>query len=417
MKAVASVRDAASGPASDPEALIREARRRQRQRRLVVVAGIAAAAGVLSAGLVVFGPGANRPGRPPRNIAASAPAVHRPAVPPMSRGIRATVLIWTYLHGTWLERPGSGRFRASAKPDLAVGDYQPALIRVGGWLVYVGDGPSAIRDDLSGRPRKLWTWLRGQPGTFRPAAQPGHVWLTFNDHRLKPQRPERARLVSVPAGHPGPAVTLPHGYLLVSGTDRGLLLTGTRGGLALWRPGSPPRPLPYSKNDGTTTGQGATARLIAYNTRCRWPAAARSYSEQCGVLRVYDVLTGQLVSASAPPSTAAWAPYDFNRVSSISPGNTMIAATAVPTSDAQDGWLFVARLHRAHLSLTRVPHESGLLLSCLAWSTHGSWLFYPGHGSRLWGYQATTGKVRSSRLPACPSNGIMAAYPSLPTAK
>ncbi len=59
-------------------------------------------------------------------------------------------------------------------------------------------------------------------------------------------------------------MTIPHGYLLVSGTDRGLLLSGTRGGLDLWKPGSPPRPLPYSRNDGSTDGLGATAQLVAY---------------------------------------------------------------------------------------------------------------------------------------------------------
>jgi hypothetical protein len=57
------------------------------------------------------------------------------------------------------------------------------MIRVGRWLVYVGDGTSAIRDDLSGPPRKLWTQVHAQPGPFMPAAQPGHVWLVFRNQR------------------------------------------------------------------------------------------------------------------------------------------------------------------------------------------------------------------------------------------
>jgi len=30
----------------------------------------------------------------------------------------------------------------------------------------------------------------------------------------------------------------------------------------------------------------------------------------------------------------------------------------------------------------------------------------------MWAFQATTGKMRSSKLPDCPSSGIMIAYPS-----
>jgi hypothetical protein len=322
------------------------------------------------------------------------------------------VLIWTYLHATWLEQPGSNGFRRSWKPDLAVGDYQPALTRTGGWLVYVGDGTSAIREDLSGRPRELWSRVHGGPGPFAPAAQPGHVWLVFNYHHLRPRRPERARLVSVPAGRPGPAVTLPRGYLLIRGTDKGMLVSGTRGGLDLWKPGSPPRPLPYSRNDGSTAGFGATARLVAYGTQCRWPAAARSYSQQCRMLRAYDVVTGRLASVPAPPGTTAWAPYQFNRIFSIAPGNTMLAATAIRAPGARDGHLYVVRLDGIHPRLLRVPRAAGLLLSCLTWSPRGSWLFYPGPGSRLWAFQATTGQVRSSRLPTCHDAGTVIAYPT-----
>ncbi len=193
-----------AGRAADPEALIREARRRQRRRRLAVTAAVAVAAGVVSAGVAVSGTGTGRPSPPPRSAHARHPAARQPDVPPIPRSVGATVLIWTYQNATWLEQPGTGRLYHSWKPDLAVGDYQPAMIPVGRWLVYVGDGASAIRDDLSGRPRELWTRAGGQTPFFAPAAQRGHVWLVFNE-RLRRHRPERARLVSVPAGRPGPA--------------------------------------------------------------------------------------------------------------------------------------------------------------------------------------------------------------------
>jgi len=410
MKAV-TTRLSVATPPPDPEVLIREARRRQRRRRLAVIAVIVAA-GLAYGGIALLGPAASRPARPPASVPARPHATQRLAVPSIPQSVRATVLIWTYLHGTWLEQPGSDGFRHSGKPVLSVGDYQPALTHTGGWLVYVGDGTSAIREDLSGRPRKLWTRVSEHLPPFMPAAELGHVWLVFNDHNLQPRRPEHARLVSVPAGQPGRKVTIPHGYWLVSGTERGLLLSGIRGGLALWRPGSPPRRLPYTRNGGLSIGFGATARLVAYGTRCDEPAAARSYTPQCGILRAYDVVTGRLTSVPAPPGTAAWAPYQFNRIFSIAPGNAMLAATAIAAPEARHGHLYVVRLDGTHPSVIRVPHAAGLLLSCITWSPRGSWLFYPGPGSRLWAYQATTGKVRSSRLPSCRDAGIMIAYPT-----
>ncbi len=400
-----------AGRAADPEALIREARRRQRRRRLAVTAAVAVAAGVVSAGVAVFGTGTGRPSPPARSAHARHPAARQPDVPPIPRSVGSMVLIWTYQNATWLEQPGTGRLHHSWRPDLAAGDYQPAMIPVGRWLVYVGDGASAIRDDLSGRPRELWTRAGGQTPFFAPAAQRGHVWLVFNE-QLRRHRPERARLVSVPAGRPGPAVTVPPGYRLVSGTNRGLLITGTHGGLALWNPGRAPRPVPHSRNDGGTLGFAATPRLVAYGTRCRQPAAAHWYTDQCGVLRVYNVVTGRLASIPAPSGTAGWAPYEFNRVLPVAPGDTMLAATAVPATDARHGRLYVVRLNSARPRLIPVPHAAGFLLSCLTWSPRGSWLFYPGPGSRLWAFQATTGKARSSTLPDCPWNGIMLAYPS-----
>jgi hypothetical protein len=407
--------DRPASPAASPDLLIREARQRRRRRYLAIALAVAAGAGLVSAALSFLGmgtghPAAHRHAPPSRSSASPAP----PTAPTIPSTVRATVLIWTYQHPTWLEQPGSNRFRRSWKPELAAGDNQPSLIRVGRWLVYVGDGTSAIRVDLSGRPRKLWTNVHAQPGPFMPAAQPGHVWLVFRNQRPGwSRRPERARLVSVPAGRLGQAVRVPTGFQLVAGTDRGLLLTAKFGALELWNPGSQPRPLPRSRPDDGAYAYGfaASPRLIAYGTRCGSPGSGRWQDYiGCRVLRVYDVVTRQLVSIPAPPGTLGWAPYEFNRVFAFAPGGEMIAATAESRSGGPG--LYVVRLDRAHPQVSVVPDSPSLALACVAWSPGGSWLFYPGPGSRLWAFQPATGHVRSSTLPSCRDSGVMVAFHS-----
>ncbi|MGN6795528.1 MAG: hypothetical protein ACTHJW_24310 [Streptosporangiaceae bacterium] len=92
----------------------------------------------------------------------------------------------------------------------------------------------------------------------------------------------------------------------------------------------------------------------------------------------------------------------------------MLTATAITAPEARDGHLYVVRLDGTRPRVIRVPHAAGLLLSCFTWSPRGSWLFYSGAGSRLWAYQATTGKVRSSQLATCSDAGIVIAYPTRP---
>jgi hypothetical protein len=56
--------------------------------------------------------------------------------------------------------------------DISVGDYQYPILHSGRWLVWVGNGVTAISDDLSGRPRIL-----ARTPLFAPAARPGYIWL------------------------------------------------------------------------------------------------------------------------------------------------------------------------------------------------------------------------------------------------
>jgi hypothetical protein len=66
----------------------------------------------------------------------------------------------------------------------------------------------------------------------------------------------------------------------------------------------------------------------------------------------------------------------------------------------------VAQVYMMHLTgpVARpvvVPSSAAFLLSVTAWSANGSWLFYQGPGTHLWGYQVSTGRVRSSATPCC----------------
>ena len=190
------------GTRTQPEALIKEARRRQRRRRMAigvaVVAVLGSAVGV-AAGL--HGPGSShRPGAGSPARAAGVPA-------PIPRSLGTTVLMWPAGFGSCcgpvaVDNLSTGRLAQSQQPAISAGDYQPLLAQVGRWLVYVGNGTTAIRDDLRGNPRVL-----GPTTFFAPSAVPGRVWL----FRPRNGRPTQAWQVPVAGGAPGPTVTLPAG--------------------------------------------------------------------------------------------------------------------------------------------------------------------------------------------------------------
>jgi hypothetical protein len=408
-------------PGTEPEAVIRQARRRQRRRQLVtalaVAAVLAGAAGVL-AGLQP--PGQPRrvsppPPRPP------APAVGRPGLPaPIPHSVGTTVLMWPVGYPAfgpgfgppaYLDNLSTGRLSRRYKPTFAGGDYRPYLVRAGRWLVYVGDGTMAIRDDLTGTPRVL-----GSTPFFAPAAAPGHVWL----ERLSGADPAigqgRASVwqVSVRTGRRGPVIALPRRTFLLAGTDAGLLLEVPQGqdfGLALWRPGGALRALPYSPLAGNVFD--LSPRLVAYGTGCRGrDTVANDYYATCPVLRVLDVATGALVSFAAPVGTAGWMPFGFDVTHAIAPQDAMIAAYAAtrPLGQGQDR-LFVMRLTGGTRRALAVPSSTARLWARTAWSATGSWLFYQGPRGRMWAEQVSSGKIRASSTPCCPYT-VMVAFPS-----
>ena len=401
---------------TEPEALIKEARRRQRRRWLaagVAVAAVLAGVAGVTAGVAGHPPG--RPGSPghPRSQGAARQAA---APAPIPRSIDTTLVMWPAGFGQCcgpvaVDDLSTGRLAQSEQPAIGTGDFQPLAAQVGRWLVYVGDGvATAIADDLTGRPRVL-----GPTPFFAPAAAPGRVWLFQFRHGL--QGPVRAWTVPVTGGPPGPPITLPAAYLpAVRGTDAGLLLQVPQG-LALWNPGSPPRMLPYSPS--ISDGFDATARLVAYGTGCTSQATAPDAAyepnagyDACKMLRILNVMTGKLISFAAPPGTAGWVPDGFNLVGAISPGDQMIAAYAAARPQGQGRIrLYLLPITRPSGQPRAVPSSDAYLFARTAWSAKGSWLLYQGPGGHLWAYQLASGKTGASSTPCCQYT-VMAAVPS-----
>jgi hypothetical protein len=410
-------------PQTQPEVLIKEARRRQRRRHVaagaVVAAVLAGAAGV-AAGL--HGPGHQPPGPrgQPRPPVAARRLVTGPA--PIPPSVDTTVLMWPAGSASfgagggpaaYIDDLSTGRLTQTRTLAIGAGDYQPLLSQVGRWLVYVGNGVTAIGDDLSGHPRVL-----GPTPFFAPSATPGDVWL----FRTGTRGPVQGWQVPVGGGAPSPPVTLPAGANLpvIGGTDAGLLLQVPRG-LALWNPGGEPRSLPYASSGAISDGFDATARLVAYGTGCTAQATSPGAAyepnagyEACPVLRIFNVVTGQLASFAAPPGTAGWVPAGFDLVSAISPGNQMIAAYAATRPQGQGAVrLYVMPVTGPSGGPRAVPSSTAYLFARTAWSANGSWLLYQGPGGHLWAYQVASGKTGTSITPCCQYT-VMVAAPSHP---
>jgi hypothetical protein len=398
---------------TEPEALIREARRRQRRR--YVAAGVAV--GVVIAGVAAAVVNSRAGGRTPirGHAVTTGPGRAVRPVPGLSLpGAGTTVVVWpigyplfTPTSGppAYVDELSSGRHWLRQIPGIIGCDCRPYLIGVGSRLVYAGSGgATAMSAGLTGRPVVL-----GATQFFAPSAAQGHIWLIRYSHGYEGQGPVMASSVPVTGGPAGPAVTMPvRTVFVIAGTDAGFLLQirlpGRLYGMALWNSGGAPVALPYSPADGITDGVGATARLVAYGSGCRVRETARDAGstgyDRCKMLRVLNVVTGRLSSFPAPPGTAGWVPDGFNAVSAISPGNGMIAAYAVerPVEKGR-ARLYVVQLAGPRRRVTAVPSSAAFLSSSTAWTAAGSWLLYRGPGGHLWAYQATSGAVQASRTP------------------
>jgi hypothetical protein len=395
-----------------PEDLIREARRRQRRRQVVIVFVVVAVAGSVAAVVAELGGRQAGPaGPPPRTKAAGPAPTGATTYPPLIGGADTNLLMWpagpTAFSASGgppahFENLATGRIRESAQLNIGACDFQPLLAATGRWLVYVGTGTTVMRDDLRGKPRVL-----AATPFFVPAADPGRVWL----FRFRPgtHRRIRAWTESAAGGRPSRTVTLPAGDYLpaVRGTEAGLLLQ-TRHGLALWKPGGVPRPLPFSPN--ISDGFDATSRLIAYGTGCashvtnakETPYEANAGYDGCRMLRIFDVVTGKMLSFPAPAGSVGWVPNGFDLVSAFSPQGSMIAAyAAVRPAGSGRVRLYVLRTRGPAKPSRPVSSSAAFLFARTAWSVRGGWLLYQGAGVHLWAYQPGTGITSKSTTSCC----------------
>jgi hypothetical protein len=412
-------------PASAPgvEALIKEARRRQRRRYaatgVTVAAVLAAALGAFADLHGASGPQRTSPPRP-RPAAGQSAGPHVPGA--ISGSVGTTVLMWPAgpeQDGTiYLDNLRTGTLGRAA-PAVDPGQYQP-IMSVSGWIVYVRNNGVLATSAMTGKTQVL-----GNALAFAPSATPGNVWLEYGS-----DQPAAAavtvRSVAVSGGRHGPLFTLPSGTQLIAGTDDGLLLeprSGEVGGpFWLWTPGTTPKALPYSSS---AEGFAVSPRLVAYGSNCANPSTAQNLSYggnfgyyACRTLRVLDVVTGRLKSFAAPRGTIGWAPTHGGNwawsVSEIAPSGQMMAAEAVLPPASQG----IARVFTLHLTgrdtqATAVPSSAAFLLSVTAWSADSLWLFYQGPGEHMWAYQVTTGQARSSSTPCC-QYAVMATINSPP---
>ena len=408
-----AISPASTAPDVEAESLIiKEARRRQRRRYMAT--GIALVV-LLAGALVIFtNLSGTRPAKPKTN---PSPSTKRATL--ALRGINSSLLMWPAGAPVFTQNGGPPAYLDNLRTgnlsqvrfDLSAGDYQPLVSTVGQWLVYVGDGVTAVRDDLRGPARIL-----GTTPFFAPSATPASVWLETNPNLAGGVS---VREVSVTGGPPGPSLTLPNGSRLVEGTDAGFLISdGTFDSLELWNPGKSPRTLPYSPSFGD--GFAAGPLLIVYGSDCSNSVTSNTSSEpnagyeKCRVLRILNVATGSLSSIPTPPGTAGWVPNGFGLVDAIAPGNAMVAAEAATLpSTTGSVRLFLLRLTGNHRTPSAVPSSTSFLFARTAWSPDGSWLLYQGPAGHLWAYDATTGAVRSSSAPCCRYT-VMVALPSPP---
>ena len=311
----------------------------------------------------------------------------------------------------YLDNLTTGKLAVTGRPAISAGDFQPLLITVGRYFVYVGDGTMVIRGDLRGRPRVL-----AKTPFFLPSAIPDHVWLGGL------QRPNAARhvvrMASVTGGPLGPPVTLPPDTQLIRGTSGGLLLENfsVHGPeLELWKPGGAPLALPFTRS--TVEGFGASARLVEYATGCisRNGSAASGSYEACRMLQIYDVITGRALSLRTPAGTVGWVPPEFNLEQPIAPANAMLAAEAALPSAHQDrGRLYIVELSSRHPRPRAVPRSASFVRMRVAWSVRGGWIFFQGPGGYMWAYQPLTGRLRASHTQCCQVT-VMAAVQAGPS--
>jgi hypothetical protein len=197
----------------------------------------------------------------------------------------------------------------------------------GGWAVQADPAGPAVCGSCADPPRTVYFLADGGQSVTRVglanAVAPGTagaLWLTSYppgaDRRTAAGLAREVSIAGRPAGSP---VSLPAGYLIEQGTDRGLLLTPLAqrpGAMAdkLWDPAAP------------QSGRTFAGVIAASAIQVAWvpPCVARCH------VQVLDLATGRQVSVELPvassPVTAAF-----------SPDSSLLAVQLSFSSDSADG--------------------------------------------------------------------------------
>lgn len=165
----------------------------------------------------------------------------------------------------------------------------------GGWLIQAGPGTDS--------PGPVW-FLRDQASTATrigvatraaPGSAPGQVWLTGYSPGTDPGTAAgTAQEVSLSGSPLGPPLTLPDGYVIVQGTERGLLLAPAVPGPGpmdemLWDPAHPEAASTF------TSVVAASPGYVAWAPKC---------SPACSV-QLSDLITGTSTNVALPGASSA----------------------------------------------------------------------------------------------------------------
>jgi hypothetical protein len=300
---------------------------RPRPRRLAVIVALVAlvAGGAVYLGLSRHSPAPAATHRAPVTPSAGPTAL---SLPPEPDGIAGQTLAWNRAlrlpaAGTqpvWFS-PASGRSEQIVGLPANRSGYQFSRV-AGGWAVQASMAAPAACGGCAGAPAPVWflpdgarsVTMAGPANLVAPAATAGALWLTsYAPGATMTTAAGTAREVGA-AGALGRPVTLPPGYAIVQGTDRGLLLApvSRQPGAAdkLWDPAT------------AQTSQAFHGVLAASPGRI---ALASRCAPKCGV-QVLELATGRHTTVVLPvgntPTSGAFSPDGKFLALQVSYGNT-----------------------------------------------------------------------------------------------
>jgi hypothetical protein len=275
--------------------------------------------------------------------------------------------------------PATGRLDSIGGLPADSAGYQFTRVD-GGWAVQANAAGKVACDGCGGFAMPVWFLADGARAATRaglanlvaPAASAGALWLTSYPPgaNMTDSAAGRAREVGPTGALLRPPVTLPAGYVIQQGTDRGLLLAAANpaagtGTDRLWNPG-PPRA-------GRTFGNviAANATEIALAPRC---------ASMCGV-QVLNLATGRDSVIRLPAASTA-------TYGAFSPSGGYLALQVISESVGDDDSLAM-QIDVASVASGRLTVVQGTLVSGDGLAGFG----WPGGGDSLvaeFNFESTT---------------------------